>query len=100
MGTYYRRPNSLFATATTRLITYTTASAQVLRVSSGYNAMNIMNNGPAPLSWGGDATLAIGSGNVIFPYAQYVFENLSGDFTIYLRADSASTVAAITEIKQ
>ena len=99
MGTYYRRPNSIFTQSTGRLITVTTGAAQILYVSSGYNAINIMNNGPSPMSWG-DSSLLMGSGNVIFPYAQYIFENLSGDFRIYLRADSAPTVAAITEIKQ
>lgn len=99
MGTYYRRPNSIFSVATTRLISINTGFAQAVYISSGYNAMNIMNNGPAPVSWG-DSSLLMGSGNVIFPYAQYIFENMSGDGFIYLRADSAVTTIAVTEIKQ
>lgn len=99
MGIYYRRPNSTVTVGTTRLLTITTAAAQAVFVSSGYNAMNVMNDGPAPISFG-DASLAMGSGNVIFPYAQYIFENLSGDFTMYFRADSAQSFLAVTEFKQ
>lgn len=99
MGTYYRRPNSIVTVGTTRLITITTGASQVIYISSGYNAMNAMNNGPAPISFG-DSSLLMGSGNVIFPYAQYIFENLSGDFSIYMRADSAQSVIALTEFKQ
>lgn len=99
MGTYFRRPNSIFTTATTRLITITTGAAQSITVSSGFNAINAMNNGPAPISWG-DSSLLMGSGNVIFPYAQYIFENLSGSSFIFFRADSVASVIAITESKQ
>ena len=99
MGTYFRRPNNIFTVATTRLVTITTAAAQSITVSSGYNAINAMNNGPAPISWG-DSSLLMGSGNVIFPYAQYIFENLSGSSKIYFRADSVASVIAITESKQ
>ena len=99
MGTYYRRANQVFTTATTRLITITTGAAQSITISSGYNAFNAMNNGPAPISWG-DSSLLMGSGNVIFPYAQYIFDNVSGASIIYFRADSVASVIAITESKQ
>lgn len=99
MGTYFRRANQILTTATTRLITIQTNAAQVIKISSGYNAMNVMNNGPAPISWG-DSSLLMGSGNVIFPYAQYIFENFSGSGFLYFRADSVASVLAVTESKQ
>lgn len=99
MGTYFRRANQTITATTTRLLNITTGAAQAVFTSTGYSLMNIMNNGPANVSFG-DASLSMGSGNVIFPYAQYIFENLSDDFSVFLRADSIATVVAVTEFKQ
>ena len=99
MGTYLKRANQVLNVTTTRLITIVTSAAQRVFVSSGYAVMNVMNNGPAPVSFG-DSSLLMGSGNVIFPYAQYIFDSISDDFVIYFRADSAPTRIAVTEFKQ
>lgn len=99
MGTYYRRPNEQLGTVgTSRLLVITTGAAQIVRLTSGFSALNIMNNGPAPVSFG-DSSLLMGSGNVIFPYAQYEFFNISDGWTAYFRADSAQTTIAITEFR-
>ena len=99
MGTYYRRPNEQVGlVGTTRLVVITTAAAQLVRLSSGYSAINIMNDGPAPVCFG-DSSLLMGSGNVIFPYAQYEFLNVIDGWTTYLRADSAQTTVALTEFR-
>lgn len=97
--TYYRRPNSqLGADVTSRLIVITTAAAQLVSLSSGYSAVNIMNNGPSTVSFG-DSSLSAGSGNVIFPYAQYEFLNVEDGWSVYMRANSLATTIAITEFR-
>jgi len=99
MGTYYRRSNTqLGSVGTARLVTITTAAAQLVQLSSGCSAINVMNNGPTPVSFG-DSSLLMGSGNVIFPYAQYEFLNVSDGWRAYFRADSLQTVIAITEFR-
>ena len=97
MATYFRRPNSnLGIVGTQRLISITTAAAQQVFLSSGFTAINVMNNGPATCSWG-DSSLLAGSGAVLFPYAQYEWASLNDGFSVYFRADSVSTIIAITE---
>ena len=99
MGTYFRRPNEqLGSVGTTRLIVITTGAAQLVTMTSGFSALNVMNDGPAPVSWG-DSSLTMGSGNVIFAYAQYEFLNVSDGWNAYFRADSAATTIAVTEFR-
>lgn len=99
MGTYYRRPNTqVGSVGTTRLILITTGAAQLVTLTSGFSALNVMNNGPAPVSFG-DSSLLMGSGNVIFPYAQYEFLDVSDGWSAYFRADSAATRIALTEFR-
>lgn len=97
--TYYRRPNNQLGSAsTTRLVVITTDAAQQIFISTGFSAINLMNNGPATVSFG-DSSLLAGSGNVIFPYAQYEFLNVIDTWNTYLRANSAQTTVAITEFR-
>lgn len=93
---YFRSANQLGIVGSTRLLTITTGAAQLVQISSGYSSINVMNNGPASVSFG-DSSLTMGSGNVIFPYAQYEFLNVVDGFSAYFRADSAQTVIAVTE---
>lgn len=99
MATYYRRPNTnLGQVGSTRLIVITTAAAQQVFLSSGFTGMNVMNNGPATCSWG-DASILQGSGAVLFPYTQYEWLRLNDGWSVYLRADSAQTTIAVTELR-
>lgn len=99
MGTrYFRAYNQLGTVGTTRLIVITTAAGQLVSLTSGFTAMNVMNNGPASVSFG-DSSVLMGSGNVIFPYAQYEFLNVMDGWGAYFRADSASTTIAVTEFR-
>jgi len=99
MGTrFFRAGNLIGNTVSTRLVSITTGPAQLLSISSGFYSINLMNNGPAPVSFG-DSSLLMGSGNMIFPYAQYEFLNVSDDWKVYMRADSAATTVAITEFR-
>ena len=95
---YFRASNELGSVSTSRLVVINTGAAQLVQISTGYYSINVMNNGPSNVSFG-DSSLLMGSGNVIFPYAQYEFLNVTDDWSAYFRADSSQTTIAITEFK-
>lgn len=98
MGTNFCHSNPLVGlVGTTRLITVTTAAAQVLALlTSGAILVNFQNNGPANCALG-DSAMLMGSGDVVFPYANREFYPVSDNFSTYARADSVATVLAVTE---
>ena len=97
MGTNFIRTNLQIASvSTTRLITITTASAQLITAGSAAFQIMCQNNGPANVSIA-DSSISMGSGDVVFPYANREFLNIADGFNVYLRADSVATVVSWTE---
>lgn len=94
MATKAIRPDyQLLQVGTMRLITITTAAAQQITATSGTVMVMIQNNGPANVGIG-DSAMLMGSGDVVFPYANRQYENVADGFNLYLRADSVATVVA------
>lgn len=97
MGTNFIRTNFQIASvATTRLITVTTGSPQQFVAGSGVLEIMLQNNGPAPIAIV-DSSVVIGSGDIVFPYANRQFQNIANGFNLFLRADSVASVMAWTE---
>ena len=94
MGTpKYAAGRRVASVGTGRLITVTTGAAQRITATSGTFMVMIQNNGPAPMAIG-DSAMLMGSGDVVFPYANRQYEDVADGFNLWLRADSAATVVA------
>ncbi len=97
MGTPYVRATPYVGKAgTTRLITITTAAAQQVLLGTGFTALQLFNIGSGSLVYG-DSSIAVNSGHYLFVSAARQWENLPADWSIYLRADSVSTLVSVRE---
>ena len=78
---------------TTRIIVINTGAGQIIRAASGATQMVAFNASPLNLSWG-DSSVLSDSGNVLYPSASWIFENIGDSFGVYWRALSNATVTS------
>lgn len=97
MGTNFIRTNVQIASVgTTKLLTVTTGSSQQFTAGSGVFEIMLQNNGPTNIAIV-DSSAVMGSGDVVFPYANRQFQNVADGFNLFLRADSVASIMAWTE---
>ena len=98
MATRYFRANGGLtgSVGSTRYINITTAAAQSFVLGSNKSGFFVFNVGTGNLIWG-DSNIAVNSGNYLFTSAGREFLDLQDAFTIFFRADSVSTLIAVSE---
>lgn len=97
---YFRAGLSLAEVGTTRYLTINSSLATQIILSSGYTAMSLFNQGSTSLVWG-DSSIAINSGNYLFPKGRLEWRDLQDNFSVYLISDSNGTfgIANVTEYR-
>ena len=95
---YIRTFNNFIDVMTNRLISVGTGTATAVTALTGTFAIDITNNGPASVFYG-SSNMVLGSGGFLAMYATKSFSEINDGFTIYLRADSATTVVNINEYR-
>lgn len=98
MGTRYVRVEGLLGPSTTRVINIPTSPATEITLTSGFTAMAIFNIGTGQLLWG-DSNIAVNSANILFPLSPKTWEGLQDGWSIFVRAESVSTLISATEFQ-
>ena len=93
---YRKTVCSFIKTLTTKLVSVDTGNATAIVMTSGATGMEATNNGPATLFYG-HSSITQGSGGFLAQYMTKEWFNVVDSFTVYMRADSAQTIVAITE---
>lgn len=97
MGTrWIRVSEGLAAVGTTRYITIQTNAATQVILTSGYQGLSVFNLGSGSLIWG-DSNISVNSGSYLFVNARVEWMDLQDAFGVYFRADSVSSLIAVTE---
>ncbi len=95
---YFRSFPNLGTIGTTRIITITTAAAQLVTLTSGYQAMTVVNIGPSTVYWG-DSSILASSGVALTINNNVTWTDLDDAWSTYFRASSVATVIGVNEYR-
>lgn len=98
---FIRLSQGYLSATTTRYVTVNSSLATQVIMNTGYSALRLFNQGSTPLIWG-DSTIAINSGNYLYPSASIEWNPVQDNFSFYIISDSTGTIgiAEITEYRQ
>ena len=96
---YFRASQGYASTQTTRHLAIGTAVAVQIVLGSGNSALTVFNQGTGNIVWG-DSGIAVNSGNYLFVTGRVEWSDLQDGWSVYLRADSVSSIVTVTESNQ
>jgi hypothetical protein len=90
-----------FDAGSTRYLTINSSQATRIVLTSGASALSVFNQGSSSLVWGG-SSIAVNSGNYLFPSSRIEWNTVQDGFSVYFISDSVGYlgIAAVTEYQR